>query len=118
VARWFPSKLYHTVPDWVDHGAIFHIRIRLNRETPQRALITSPIGESLMDSARFYDRQQRWYVTVFLLMPDHIHALLSFPRDKAMSRVIGDWKHYHKHNHGIIRQEGFFDHSIARRRTW
>jgi REP element-mobilizing transposase RayT len=25
-------------------------------------------------------------------MPDHVHAVLSFPRDKSMSEIIRDWK--------------------------
>jgi REP element-mobilizing transposase RayT len=79
----------------VESGALFHIRIALKRTINQRSLITSPIGESLMESAKFYDRTQRWYITTFMLMPDHIHALVSFPRDRSMSRVIGDWKHFH-----------------------
>ena len=110
--RGFPSKLHHTVPDWVQPGAIFHIRIALERTKQQPALITSPLAESLMESAKFYDRRRRWYITVFMLMPDHIHALLSFARDESMSRVIGDWKHFHTHKHRIAWQEGYFDHRL------
>jgi hypothetical protein len=29
-----------------------------------------------------------------------------------MSRVIGDWKHYHATNHDVIWQEGYFDHRL------
>jgi REP element-mobilizing transposase RayT len=47
-----------------------------------------------------------------MLMPDHIHALLSFERDKSMSRVIGDWKHYQTVQHKIIWQAGYFDHRL------
>ena len=65
-----------------------------------------------MESAEFYERHQRWYVAVFMLMLDHIHALLSFHRDKLMSRVIGDWKHFNRHKHGIVWQEGYFDHRL------
>ena len=110
--RGFPSKLHHTVPNWVEPDALYHIRIALDRTRKQPTLITSPIGESLMESAKFYETREHWYITAFLLMPDHIHALLSFRRDKAMSRVIGDWKHFHTHKHGIIWQEGYFDHRL------
>ena len=110
--RGFPSKLQHTVPSWVESGALFHIRIALDRTKKQPTLITSPVAESLMESAKFYEARERWYITVFLLMPDHIHALLSFHRDKVMSRVIGDWKHFNRHNNGIIWQEGYFDHRL------
>ena len=110
--RGFPSKLHHTIPDWVEDGAIFHIRIRLDRTREQPTLISSPIAESLMGSARFYEQRKRWYITVFLLMPDHIHALLSFPRDRSMSRIVGDWKHFQRHKLGIAWQEDFFDHRL------
>jgi putative transposase len=112
VARWFPSKLYHAVPPWVDAGAIFHIRIALDRRVEQPPLTSSAVAESLIESAKFYDRLQRWYITVFLLMPDHIHALLSFHRDTSMSHVIGDWKRFQRHQHGIVWQEGYFDHRL------
>ena len=110
--REFPSKLYHRVPDWVQPGALFHIRMALDRTKAQPTLITLPLAESVMESAKFYDRRCRWHVTVFMLMPDHIHALLSFYSDNAMSRVIGDWKHFHRHRNGIIWQEGYFDHRL------
>jgi REP element-mobilizing transposase RayT len=100
------------VLDWVEEGAIFHLRIALDRSVKQPSLAESPLAESVIESAKFYDRGRRWYITVFLLMPDHIHALLSFPRDKSMSRVIGDWKHFHAHQHGIRWQKGYFDHRL------
>jgi len=65
-----------------------------------------------MESAEFYHRRQRWYTTVFMFMSDHIHALLSFDRDKSMSRVIGDWKHFNSHKHGLVWQTGYFDHRL------
>jgi hypothetical protein len=35
IYRGFPSKLHHAVPDWVQPGAIFHIRITIDREKEQ-----------------------------------------------------------------------------------
>jgi len=96
----------------VEFGALFHIRIALDRTKEQQALVASPLAEAVMESAKFYDRRLRWHITVFILMPDHIHALLSFQSDKAISHVIGDWKHFQSHQHGIIWQEGYFDHRL------
>lgn len=45
-------------------------------------------------------------------MPDHAHALLSFPPDRQMSRVIGGWKSWHARNSGIDWQDNYFDHRI------
>jgi REP element-mobilizing transposase RayT len=104
--------LHHAVPDWAEPGALFHIRVAIDREKQRLALTAASIGWALLDSAKFYEDNQRWHITVFLLMPDHIHALLSFPRDKSMSRTVGDWKHFHAVQTGIIWQEGYFDHRL------
>ena len=45
-------------------------------------------------------------------MPDHWHALISFPRTEAMGGVIGDFKRFQEHSHGVAWQEGYFDHRI------
>ena len=97
--RGFASKLHHEIPHWVETGALFHIRIAVDREKER-------------DSARFYQAKQRWHITLFLLMPDHLHALLSFASDESMSKIVGDWKHFQSRKHGIIWQEGYFDHRL------
>jgi hypothetical protein len=45
-------------------------------------------------------------------MPDHLHALLSFGRDTAMSEVIRNWKRFHTRKHRIIWEENYFDHRL------
>ncbi|PYJ78723.1 MAG: hypothetical protein DME69_07485 [Verrucomicrobia bacterium] len=110
--RGFPSKLHHAVPHWVEPGALFHVRVALDREKQQRQLTEPALAQRLLDSARFYESRQCWHITLFLLMPDHLHALLSFARDQTMSGVIGDWKHFHARKHGIMWQEGYFDHRL------
>jgi putative transposase len=110
--RGFASKLHHEVPHWVEVGALFHIRIRVDLAKQQPLLVDPPLAHRLLDSARFYESRQRWHITVFLLMPDHLHAVLSFARDESMRAVIGDWKHFHKRENQIRWQEGFFDHRL------
>jgi len=100
------------VPYWVEPGALFHIRIALVRESKQCALTDSPLAQALLDSARFYEGKQRWHVTLLVLMPDHLHALLSFARDQSMSDIIGDWKRFHASKNGVVWQEGYFDHRL------
>jgi len=45
-------------------------------------------------------------------MPDHLHALLSFPPNESMSSVISDWKRLHACKHQVAWQEGYFDHRL------
>jgi REP element-mobilizing transposase RayT len=108
----FPRRLHHTVPPWVEPGALFHIRIALDREVEQRALTDPTLGQAVLDSARFYETKHRWRITPFVLMPDHLHVLLSFARDESMSSVIGDWKRFHASKNGVTWQEGYFDHRL------
>jgi REP element-mobilizing transposase RayT len=59
-----------------------------------------------------YQERDSWWVGFLLLMPDHLHALLSFPREKEMSKVVGNWKRYHARQNGVCWQDGYFDHRI------
>ena len=100
------------MPHWVEPGALFHIRIALDREKEQKALIDPLLGQGILDSAKFYEARLRWHITLFLLMPDHLHALLSFPRDQSMSELIRGWKRFHTRTNQIVWQEGYFDHRL------
>jgi REP-associated tyrosine transposase len=108
----FPAKLHHGVPYWVEPGALFHIRIAIDREKQKNRLTDGPLAQALLDSAKFHEAGQRWFITLFLLMPDHLHALLSFPGNRSMSRIVGDWKHFQTREHGIVWQAGYFDHRL------
>ena len=108
----FAKRLHHTVPHWVEPGALFHIRIALDREKQQRPLTDPALARALLDSARFYEAKQRWHITLLLLMPNHLHAVLSFARSQSMSGIIGDWKRFHACNHAVVWQEGYFDHRL------
>ena|ERR1700693_3752916 len=110
--RGFPSKLYHEVPSWVEDGALFHIRIALDRTSQQNALTEPTLAQSILDSVKFYHEKERWFITVFVLMPDHLHMLVSFHNDQATSRVIGEWKHFHARKSQVRWQEGYFDHRL------
>ncbi|MBI5766666.1 MAG: transposase [Verrucomicrobia bacterium] len=109
----FKDRLHHRVPDWVPDGAIFHIRVRCALEQLARANLIAPsLGHPLLDSARFYHARRRWCCFLFLLMPDHWHAVIAFPASEEMSAVMHDWKAWHKRTHRIEWQDGYFDHRI------
>ena len=112
IYRGFPRRLHHTVPHWVEPGALFHIRIALDREKEQKALTDPQLAQGILDSAKFYEARLRWHITLFLVMPDHLHALLSFARDESMNEVIRDWKRFHARMNRVIWQEGYFDHRL------
>jgi len=107
----FPKRLFHTVPSWVEDGSVFHVRVKCVENNPV-ALTGENTAHHLLKSVSFYQEKRRWFVHLFLLMPDHVHALLSFPKHEAMPDVIGDWKRYQSKLFGIRWQDNFFDHRI------
>jgi REP element-mobilizing transposase RayT len=107
----YPGRLNHGIPPWVEPGASFHVRIRAKGDLAPR--LTDPdLGRRLLESVVFYHRRRNWYVHLFLLMPDHLHAILRFPADRSMSRTVGSWKRYHTRLNGTRWQEGYFDHRL------
>jgi REP element-mobilizing transposase RayT len=48
----------------------------------------------------------------YVIMPDPLHALLSFARGKSMSEVIRGWKRFHTRANHVMWQEGYFDHRL------
>ena len=107
----FGGKLHHEIPSWVRDDAIFHIRIRC--ESAQSVPLTTPaLANPLLDSVCYYEAQQRWFAYLFLIMPDHIHALLAFAPDESMTNAICSWKRFHARKHAVVWQDGFFDHRL------
>ena len=107
----YPQRLHHAVPPWAKVGSYFHIRLRVASENSLP--LTQPgHAQMLLDSVKNYHERRRWHCLLFLLMPDHAHALLAFPREAYMSRVIGEWKHYAARQMKVRWQANFFDHRI------
>lgn len=110
----YPNRLAHRTPGWVEGGATYHIRINIKRGCSP-TLLAPGIASSLLESAQFYHERQRWDCRLFLLMPDHLHALLAFPSGQDMGRILASWKGYQAKQHDIQWQENYFDHRIRSR---
>ncbi len=76
----------------------------------------------MIEAAENYHLRNQWHCLLFLVMPDHIHALLAFPSDKSMSTVVGSWKRYVARALHVKWQVNFFDHRIRHEKelheTW
>ncbi len=113
----YPARLGHEVSFWVHpEDREFHIRIRQDR-SDSVPLTDTPRARALLSSARFYHENGQWGLSLFLVMPDHIHALLHLPSHIAIGRVIGSWKQYHSRSSGVVWQSNFFDHRLRNERS-
>ena len=51
---------------------------------------------------------------LLLLMPDHLHAIMSFSPEVGMAKSINDWKRYTCVQGRIDWQRDFFDHRLRK----
>ena len=77
-------------------------------------LCQSAVAEFLKDSLLFYQKHGELWVHLLLLMPDHLHAILSFSPTVGMRKSIAKWKRYTAREKGIHWQRDFFDHRLRK----
>ena len=104
--------LHHTTPSWVNEGSFFITICCQQRGTSQLCL--PDISAKLFEAVQLYHEKQRWYVSLWLLMPDHIHALVACPQNESLAKWIAAWKRHTSRNAGIEWQKGFFDHRLRK----
>ena len=115
----FPARvsLRHETPVWVRNGAVFFVT-GCCAERGRNQLCVDPAGEALLDAAKFYHERGDWFCRIFLLMPDHFHALVAPSRDKELKRMMGDWKRFTSIRHGVVWQKNFIDHRLRSDESW
>jgi putative transposase len=103
----------HVPPDWVSNEATFFITINCARRGGD-PLTRHDLPASLFSCVSHYHENKRWWPEMLLLMPDHLHALISFSWDpkQGMNAVVRSWKRYTARAFGIGWQRDFFDHRI------
>jgi REP element-mobilizing transposase RayT len=109
----FPKRqrLHHATPSWVSDTSLFFVTFcALPRGKNQ--LCVRGTAEALLESAALYHQSQRWWLQLFLLMPDHVHALMAVPIGQSLPDAVRMWKGYQAKQHGICWQAGFFDHRL------
>jgi REP element-mobilizing transposase RayT len=108
------KSLEYTIPLWVRADeAVFFITINCQSRGANQLCLPG-IAAPLLDTIRLRHQRGTWWVHLCLLMPDHLHALLSFSTDADMSSTITAWKHYTATQLGLRWQRGFFDHRLRR----
>ena len=105
------KRLNHETPHWVTSDADYFVTLCAEPRR-QNHFCKDPIGQAILDSIRIYNEKQNWYCDLAVLMPDHIHLLVSFPPEKILSQVVGLWKRALAKTHKISWQRNFFEHRL------
>jgi len=108
-----PRRLPHDIPLWVDpHRQIYFITINC-RERFRNQLAMSEVAEPLFETVQHRQERHLWWPYLFLLMPDHLHALVSFPPSgKPIRSIVSKWKEWTAKQLGIAWQSDFFEHRL------
>ena len=107
------KQLPHTIPYWVDpERETYFISVNCKDRT-RNQLATAEMAAALFETVAYRQRKHLWWPSLFLIMPDHIHALMSFPpSNKTMKRVILKWKEWTAKEYRIEWQRDFFEHRL------
>jgi len=103
--------LPHGIPSWVKDDAQYFITINTQPKGKDQ-LCNNKVAEVLRRAFRFYQERGDLWLHLLLIMPDHLHAIMSFSRDVGMQKSIREFKKYTAKNAGIKWQRDFFDHRL------
>lgn len=103
--------LPHGLPPWASDDAIFFITVCCAKRGANQ-LCCDAIAEPIWESIEFRQARRAWFVHLWLLMPDHLHALVSFPNDTNPAKVVATWKEILAKKTSVRWQRDFFDHRL------
>lgn len=106
-----PKPLPHDIPFWVAREAFYFITI-CGSPRGLNQFCQPEIGLRLLEGFRHYHDLERWYCRLVVLMPDHLHAILSFPHEHRMKNCVWAFKAYWARHGPLKWQTDFFDHRI------
>ena len=107
------KTLPHEIPAWVDpQKEVYFITINC-KERFRNQLALPEVSTRLFETVRHRQQKFLWWPYLFLLMPDHLHAMLSFPPSaKRIQSIISKWKERTAKETGINWQRDFFEHRL------
>jgi putative transposase len=105
----FRTKMDHHPSEWVNAPTYF---ITICTSERGRNQLCAEAAPEILRSIELYNEKHRWFCEYAVLMPDHVHLLLSFHENDLFAKVIGDWKRWLTRRCAIKWQENFFEHRL------
>lgn len=103
-------RLRHGTPDWVEYPEFFITVCCKSKETNQ--LCDAKVADLIGESVTFRQKRGIWCFEILVLMPDHLHAILSVSEKRRIETEIRSWKRWISIKSGVVFQNGFFDHRL------
>jgi len=110
-ARAERTRLFHVIPFWVRDDSVYFITVCCDPRG-QNQLCHTEVAKRVFESVEYRNNSGAWHMRLCVLMPDHVHVLVSFPREASMNRAISSWKERLAKQCGVSWQRDFFDHRL------
>ncbi len=111
IMQFLPRRsLPHAVPPWVKSGGLYFFTLCADRTSS--GLTQPAVASALIDATAIYHERSRWFAQLFLVMPDHVHALIAFPSTESLRSCWRDWKRYTGKQTGVTWQRDWFEHRL------
>jgi putative transposase len=82
-------------------------------------LARSDVAGPLLESVLYRNEKFIWFAHLFMLMPDHVHGLLTFPPSPHTVRnAISLWKRWTARQLRIEWERDFFEHRLRSDESW
>jgi putative transposase len=105
-----PRSLNHTLPDHIDSSRHHFYVTQCIQERGSKILLD--YAPDLVKSIERYHTNQKWFCRAYIIMPDHLHLLISPFPNHALTQLMQDWKRYTAKNFEIKWQKNFFEHRL------
>ncbi|MEY2564725.1 MAG: REP-associated tyrosine transposase [Verrucomicrobiota bacterium] len=108
-----PRKtLPHDSPSWVDPAKEIYFITICCRKRGANLLVLPGISEPLIETIKHRHGRGDWYAHLAMVMPDHVHFLLSFPLESRLQVTISKWKEWTAKTLSIQWQRDSFEHRL------
>ena len=108
------KQLPHDPPPGIGVGGhLFFLTISA-QPRGTNVLIEDNRADMLLESVRFRHESSLWFARVFVVMPDHVHALIRVPEESSLRQLVKDWKRWTARRGAFAWQRDFFDHRLRK----
>jgi putative transposase len=109
------DQLPHDIPLWIDPtNEIYFVTVCCLRRTKNQ-LAKPSVATPLFESVIYRNERGIWHARLVVLMPDHVHFLVSFgATEKRMQTTVSKWKEWTAKKLKIGWQRDFFEHRLRR----
>jgi putative transposase len=105
------QKLPHGAAPWVRGEIVYFVTVCCSPRGINQ-LCVGPVSTAIWESLEFRQQRRDRFVHLWLLMPDHLHALVSFSKAQNLTKTIANWKEITAKKAAIGWQRDFFDHRL------